>query len=191
MTKWTIRSSTEYGQSLYSILISSYRLQVRFLNKIHGRKQSTPVFGFWKGAGSVATHSLHCNLLSRMKSITDPYWDFKLATYARYFLKSEGRRVKRLRRFVSSNFQRDWCSIDHEFVIPITCWTSSQVSRWDWLSGVRRMIWSLSEAPIRKSGHCAVHWLLGTFTSQYGRSVSPEGIISSDGILLSLSIVFV
>ena len=52
------------------------------------------------------------------------------------------------------------------------------------------MIWSLSEAPIRKSGHCAVHWLLGTFTSQYGRSVSADDSISSDDILLSLSMVF-
>lgn len=39
--------------------------------------------------------------------MTDPYWDFNSATYARYLRKSEGRRVKWSRRFVSSNIQLD------------------------------------------------------------------------------------
>ena len=44
------------------------------------------------------------------------------------------------------------------------------------------MIRSLSEAFIRKSGQCVVHSLLGTLTSQYGRSVLTDDSISSGGI---------
>lgn len=44
------------------------------------------------------------------------------------------------------------------------------------------MIRSLSEAFTRKSGHCVVHSLFGTLTSQYGRSVFAGESISSGGI---------
>lgn len=76
-----------------------------------------------------------------------------------------------------------------EVILLMHSCTSIHDRRRNWLSGVPRMPRSLSDTLIRKSGQFPGHSLLGTLTSQNGRSASvfPVSSVSIKAVAIDMA----